>query len=234
MLLTKKNENLKISASIFSKSQENRLTTIQQNYENWIAGNYIDFLTPMSYSTSIKGLENNLAPLKTQTEYSLIYPGIALKHVDSIDLLEQITTIRENGFAGVSFFAIEQLDDEKINFLRIANFTLPENDPTYSPVNTAKSIMENYKTTLNTIKTNYYELKYPQKTELDNMIAYANAVILKTNNNQLTSAITTLKELEEKNEKFFKDLFNYNKVRKQAIKSYLKRAKNLLKIADKR
>ena len=65
------------------------------------------------------------------------------------------------------------------------------------------------------------------------MIAYANAVILKTNNNQLTSAITTLKELEEKNEKFFKDLFNYNKVRKQAIKSYLKRAKNLLKIANK-
>ena len=56
----------------------------------------------------------------------------------------------------------------------------------------------------------------------------------KTNNNQLTSAISTLKELEEKNEKFFKDLFNYNKVRKQAIKGYLNRAKNLLKIANKR
>lgn len=228
-----KNENLKISASIFSKSQESRLASIQQNYENWIAGNYIDFLTPMSYSTSIKGLESNLAPLKTQTECSLIYPGIALKHVDSVDLLEQITTIRENGFAGVSFFAIEQLDDEKIDFLSVADFSLAENDPTYSPAKTATNMMANYKTTLNTIKTNYYELKSAQKIELDNMIAYANAVILKTNNNQLTSAITTLKELEEKNEKFFKDLFNYNKVRKQAIKSYLKRAKNLLKIANK-
>jgi len=229
-----KDENLKISASIFSKTQESRLPAIQQNYEHWIAGNYIDFLTPMSYSTSVKGLENNLAILKNQSEFSLIYPGIALKHVDAIDLLEQITTIRENGFAGVSFFAIEQLDDEKIDFLRVADFALAENDPTYSPAKVAVNMMENYKTTLNTIQTNYYELKASQKVELDNMLAYASAVILKTTNNQLTSAITTLKELEGKNDKFFKDLFNYNKARKQAIKSYLQRAGNLLKIANKR
>jgi len=233
-LARSKKSTIKISASIFAKTPENRLSTIQQNYEKWIVGEYIDFLTPMSYSATLDGLSANLANLTPQNGNCLIYPGIALKHVDETSLLSQISMIREKGFSGVSFFAMEQLEPKKVSFLKTAGFKQATFDGTYQPTRAATGLVEEYKNSLILLKSFYYDLNMAQRTEMDNMIAYASAVITKVANNQLSSAITTLKELERRNDTFFKNMFAYNKLRKQTMASYLKRAENLLKVASKK
>ncbi len=226
--------SLKISASIFSKSQQNRFNSIQQDWETWLNESYVDMLTPMSYSSNLKALDTNLFYLKPQIGAGLIYPGIALKHVNELAMMEQIAKIREYGYSGVTFFALAQLDNEKANLLGRGLFSLPAVDPTYEQAQSAQLLLKDYKTTLETIKTTTYNLTTTQKQELNTMISRTNSAISRINASQLNQAIEVIYDLEEKNENFFKAFSTHNELRKQTLTSYLKRAENLLKIAAKK
>ncbi|MCQ2957984.1 MAG: family 10 glycosylhydrolase [Candidatus Gastranaerophilales bacterium] len=227
-------KDLKISAAIFSKPQANRLNTIQQNYENWINNSYIDFLTPMSYSTSVEALNNNLSCLMPQNEGCLIYPGVALKHVNQTGLLKQITSIREHGFPGVSFFAVAQLDNEKMRMMKNALYSDNTLEPTYNVLKSANLLLSDYKTTLQTLKTTNYELSINQKAEIDSLINQTDRAISQVNSNQYKTAISTIQNLINKNDNFFSGMFKYNILKRNAPKSYLKRAINLLKVYEKK
>ena len=224
----------KISASIFAKPQPERLASIQQNWENWIINSSIDSLTPMSYSTTIDALNNNLKPLKSQSANCLIYPGIALKHVDETAMLKQILTIRENGFAGVSFFAIEQLDSDKAEFLNYGIFSTPSFDPSYNSLRSAIFLLEDYKKMLLTIKQTTNDLTSSQKIALENMLSSTDIVLSCANNSQPQKALDTLSKLETQNNEFFTSFSNYNDLRKQTANSYINRASNLIKISKRK
>ncbi len=232
--LKRKKSSLKISAAIFSKTQDYRLGAIQQNYENWLANSYVDFLTPMSYSSTLSALKTNINPLKSQIDVGLIYPGIALQHVNQVEILKQTSLLRENGFAGVSFFAVAQLTDDKADFLSDTFTDKNACDVAYNKIYAAKLILEDYKIMLNTLKNIQYDLSQIQKTEIDSLLTYTNAAIVKINNKQFSSAVVTLKELERRNDEFFTKFSNYNPQRKQTAKSYIKRAENLIKVSIKR
>ncbi len=226
--------SLKISASIFSKSQPNRLNSIQQNWENWIMNSYIDTLTPMSYSTSLESLNTNLFYLRPQIGACLIYPGIALKHVDEISMLKQIAAIREEGFSGISFFAMAQLDNEKANYMNYGVYSQNALDPTYNTPKAAVAILEDYKIMLQTIKQTNSDLKAEQKNLIDDMISTTNTAIFRANSAQLNRSIETINDLIKQNDIFFKTFSKYNDQRKQTAISYLKRASNLLKISARK
>ncbi len=228
------NPNLKISASIFSKSQTNRLNSIQQNWENWLINDYVDILTPMSYSSNLKALDTNLFYLKPQIGAGLIYPGIALKHVDELAMTKQISKIREYGYSGVTLFAVAQLDEAKADFLKDGIFSQKSVDPTYAKEQSAMLLLKDYKLMLQTIKATTYNLTNKQKNNIEKMLSCTNNAIFNINNAQLNSAIEIIYELEELNEKFFSSFSTYNNLRKETATSYLKRAENLLKIAAKR
>ena len=187
----------------------------------------------MSYSSSLEALDTNLFYLRPQIGAGLIYPGIALKHVDNISLGEQVSVIRESGYSGVSLFAVAQLDDSKTLFMNKVLFPQKTVDPAYSLVYSAKLFLADYKEMLNMILATS-DLSTNQRECVYSMLNSLNDALYDLNNSQLNLTITTLAELEEKNDDFFKTYSSYNKVRKQTAKSYLKRASNLLKIAARR
>ena len=226
--------NLKISASVFAKSQTNRLNSIQQNWEYWIKEQDVDSLTPMSYSSNLEALDTNLFYLRPQIGAGLIYPGIALKHVNDTALGEQVSTIREKGYMGVSLFAVAQLDEEKISFMNNFLFSQKATDPTYSLIYSAKLFLNDYQKMLNIIADTNYDLTQNQRKCLNDMLISTNNALYDLNNSQLNLAINIIDELEKQNDSFFKSFSTYNKSRKQTAKSYLKRASNLLKIATKK
>jgi len=222
--------NLKISASVFSKSQQNRLGSIQQNWENWINNHTIDSLTPMSYSVSTEALDTNLFYLKPQAGACLIYPGIALKHVDEIALMEQISKIRAEGFPGISLFAVAQLDENKSSFMEQAIFSTDTFDPIYNPQKAGMLLLKDYLIMLETIRKTNYALTTSQKEELTKIKTTLTKVVNHINTSQLNLAIATLEDLEILTDRFFSK-YSQNPEHKKTAISYLKRASNLLKIA---
>lgn len=223
--------NLKISASVFSKSQQNRLGSIQQNWENWINNATIDSLTPMSYSTNLEALETNLFYLRPQSGACLIYPGIALKHVDESSLMQQIAKIREEGFAGISLFAMAQLDENKSDFMQNGIFSQYSLDTNYSTLDSAVSLLHEYKKMLITAQKITYDLTLEQKKLITALIQKSDWAIYSINNSQLNNGTKIINEMENETETLFKDFSKYNPQRKQTALSYLKRASNLIKIS---
>lgn len=229
----KQKPNIKISAAIFSKKPDERLASIQQNYEYWLENGYVDFLTPMSYSISEEALRKNLNTLNSQDNSWLIYPGVALQHVDDIGILKQMAIIRENGFAGISFFAVAQLNKEKTNLMNDAGFNQNTTDTTDNLISSVKLFINDYIKSLIMINIMDYTLSQEQKTLLASMQAQAHTTLYYINNSQLLLALKNIELLEDETSKFFQNYSTYNPIRYQTINSYINRAKTLLKIAMK-
>ena len=226
--------NAKVSAAIFTKSQQNRLTTIQQNWESWAENGYVDFLTPMSYSMNVGALSSNVAPLKNQIGNCLIYPGVALQHVDEKGIMEQAMKIREEGFPGVSFFAMAQLVPEKSQILENGFYSSKTKDTTYELQNSALLLLDEYKLMMSNFLKANSDLSQTQKSEISSMITDVSAVISYINTRKNSDALQKLAQLEYKNSAFFKKYVANNDLKRQTASSYLKRAENLIKIATRK
>ncbi len=221
--------SVKISASVFCKNYTERFNSIQQNWEAWAKNSTVDIITPMSYSVSNKALASNLDVFpQSVCQNCLIYPGIALKHVKDTEILNQIETVRNYGFSGMTFFAYSQLDDDKGSFMKNNLFKSQASDPTYYKHRAAISYINDYKKAIETYINGANELSPDARINASELIQKTNNILLNLNTSQNMRASSDMDALINLTERFEKKYICGCFCRSSNLTGYLKRAKNLL------
>jgi uncharacterized lipoprotein YddW (UPF0748 family) len=127
--------SLQISAAVYAGDRRKRLSTIQQDWELWVEKGWIDTLSPMSYATNTEKLEELAGYVyKATNNKALVYPGLAIRQVDTAGFLEQLDAVRSMGMVGNTIFAMAHLNQDKKNILengpyRNKSLVIPNRDP---------------------------------------------------------------------------------------------------------
>lgn len=110
-LLQDKHPGTLLSAAVFSMPTRIRLTRLQQNWEAWLQGGYLDLLTPMTYAETTTELQTLTTPVLGHGVRSatLLMPGIRLLQLPMVGTLDQIQYLRDYATGGYALFAAENL-----------------------------------------------------------------------------------------------------------------------------
>jgi uncharacterized lipoprotein YddW (UPF0748 family) len=97
---------VKLSAAVAPEPKSARLD-LMQNWVNWVDNKWLDFLTPMSYSTDDTYFTNVVnADLQAVRGRALIAPGIGLNvKLSAAQVAEQISITRQSAAAGQTLFS---------------------------------------------------------------------------------------------------------------------------------
>jgi uncharacterized lipoprotein YddW (UPF0748 family) len=110
--------SVKLSAAVFPLPRASRLMAIQQDWETWVNNGWIDTLSPMTYSTSPDEYQRTIDRVATSADRPIIvYPGLAINRMDSVDLLNMVQAARRRGAMGTTIFAMAHLDQLKMQSL---------------------------------------------------------------------------------------------------------------------
>lgn len=126
---------LQISAAVYAMDKRRRMETIQQDWELWAERGWIDTLSPMSYATNSEKLTELAGYVNESTSNkALVYPGLAIRQLDTAGFLEQLDTVRSLGMVGNTIFAMAHLNSDKLNILengpyRNKSLVIPNRDP---------------------------------------------------------------------------------------------------------
>lgn len=126
---------IQISAAVYAGDRRKRLSTIQQDWELWIEKGWIDTLSPMSYATNTERLTELAGYVKNASKNkALVYPGLAIRQLDTASFLEQLDTVRSLGMVGNTIFAMAHLNNDKLGILetgpyRNKSLVIPNRDP---------------------------------------------------------------------------------------------------------
>lgn len=104
--------DLTISAAVFSWRNAERMQTIQQDWEVWIARGDVDLLVPMTYAADTSSfLRQQVQPTLASITQSpvLFLPGVLLRDIQETELLDRIQAVRDLPSGGYSLFAAEHL-----------------------------------------------------------------------------------------------------------------------------
>ncbi len=134
-MLRKIRPGLRISAAVYATPQRLRLGNIQQEWETWVQNGWVDALNPMTYVSTAKELSIAAGAVREATsDRALVFPGLSIRQLDTAGLIEQLDTARAIGTLGTTMFAVAQLDDKKVNVLRLGPYrrtplVTPQSDP---------------------------------------------------------------------------------------------------------
>ncbi|MGL6342220.1 MAG: glycoside hydrolase family 10 protein, partial [Waterburya sp.] len=114
--------NLTISTAVFPMPKRERLTKIQQHWEEWVKKEWIDILVPMTYAEDTETLQTLTSPLLSEFRQgnALLLPGIRLLNISDVAALDQMQLLRGMSTEGYALFAAENLDS---SFADIFNST---------------------------------------------------------------------------------------------------------------
>jgi uncharacterized lipoprotein YddW (UPF0748 family) len=109
--LKQKRPDLTFSAAVFPIARHERLSSIQQNWEEWVKKEWIDLLVPMTYANNTEELEQKYqAVLNRSHEGSTLFlPGIRLLNLPDFIAMDQMQLLRNSSFGGYALFATENL-----------------------------------------------------------------------------------------------------------------------------
>ncbi|MDD3593952.1 MAG: family 10 glycosylhydrolase [Candidatus Gastranaerophilales bacterium] len=234
---TKKiNPNLKISCAVFGKSQQERRETVGQNWELWAKNDWVDIINPMTYSMNVQSLAKNLECFTNEVSSKcLIYPGIALKHVDEIEMLKQLNYIeQEKGMLGSTIFAYAQLDEKKANFLQYGIFSDNAANPSYNQPKCAYSMLNTFKDNLTLYSNIAYDMSAKERKDFDTIIAQVNSTLVDIQNLQYQRALKKVNIIEKDTSAFTSVYMKYDFNRPKELLSLVKQTKILLSIAAKK
>jgi uncharacterized lipoprotein YddW (UPF0748 family) len=116
--------NLTLSAAVFPWKANERLTRMQQNWETWVNKGDIDLLTPMTYvGETSRFIRQEVKPTLTAVGHApvLFLPGMLIRDLPDIELLDQLQAVRDLPSSGYSLFAAEHLRPSFENILRHAH-----------------------------------------------------------------------------------------------------------------
>ncbi|BAQ63442.1 glycoside hydrolase family 10 protein [Geminocystis sp. NIES-3709] len=110
--LKQKRPDLVISTAVFPMERKERLSTLQQHWEDWIYSEWVDMMVLMTYALHTGTLEE-----RTQGVYefsmknpSFIIPGIRLLNVPNSEAFDQLQSIRNMPSGGFALFAAENFN----------------------------------------------------------------------------------------------------------------------------
>ena len=116
--LKQKRPELILSTAVFPMERQDRLTKIQQHWEEWVRQEWIDMLVPMTYATDTDHLHRLTSPVLSKSNQGsvLLLPGIRLLNLPDIMALDQMQLLRGMPTEGYALFAVENLNSnlEKI------------------------------------------------------------------------------------------------------------------------
>ncbi len=138
------NPQLKLSAAVFPLTRNGRMRMIQQDWETWVKYGWIDTLSPMAYSKSPRSLRrlvnyiDNISGNKI-----LVYPGLSLRKLNPIELLDTLEICRQTGVMGTTLFAFTQLDRDKQLLLETGPYKLRKAIPPHrSPIYASQELVK--------------------------------------------------------------------------------------------
>lgn len=110
--LKQKRPDLILSTAVFPFSRSERLTKIQQHWEEWIEQEWIDVLVPMTYAQNTEKLDRLTSPLLSQFDRgkALLLPGIRLLNISEVVAIDQMQLLRGMSTEGYALFAAENLN----------------------------------------------------------------------------------------------------------------------------
>jgi uncharacterized lipoprotein YddW (UPF0748 family) len=110
--LKQKRPDLMVSAAVFPMPRNQRLSTLQQNWEEWIYSEWVDIMVLMTYALHTGSLEDRTQPLNNdpQNLSSLILPGIRLLSVPEKEAVDQVQLLRNMPTGGYALFAAENFN----------------------------------------------------------------------------------------------------------------------------
>ncbi|MFN3927914.1 MAG: family 10 glycosylhydrolase [Pseudanabaenaceae cyanobacterium] len=112
---------LVISAAVFPWHTNDRLQRIQQNWELWVSRGDVDLLTPMTYvpDTAIFLRQRVLPSLEYMGKSPVLFlPGVFIRDVVELELLDQLQAVRDLPAGGFALFAAEHLRPSVENALK--------------------------------------------------------------------------------------------------------------------
>jgi uncharacterized lipoprotein YddW (UPF0748 family) len=116
--LRQKRSDLVLSTAVFPIVRHQRLSLIQQNWEEWIRQGWIDMLVPMTYAMDTQELQQLTSPLLSQSTEgnALLLPGIRLLNLPDVVAIDQMQLLRGMPTEGFALFAAENFNSnlEKI------------------------------------------------------------------------------------------------------------------------
>lgn len=106
--------DLILSTAVFPIERRERLSKIQQHWEEWVKNEWIDMLVPMTYVTNTEKLNQLTSPLFRESSQgkALLLPGIRLLHISDVVALDQMQLLRGMSTEGYALFAAENLDSD--------------------------------------------------------------------------------------------------------------------------
>lgn len=109
--------NLTLSTAVFPMPRRERTFKIQQNWEKWVAKEWIDMLIPMTYAENTEKLYTLASPLLSEFDQgkALLLPGIRLLNISEIGALDQMQLLRGMSTEGYALFAAENLNSNLTN-----------------------------------------------------------------------------------------------------------------------
>jgi uncharacterized lipoprotein YddW (UPF0748 family) len=123
-MLKQKRPDLLLSAAVFPYPQQERLSEIQQNWEEWGRKGWVDLLAVMTYAMDTDSLEEKTQPLLEQPSAgsALVVPGIRIHKVPDPVIADQVQLMRNLPTLGYALFAVEGFKNNP-NFQEILNRT---------------------------------------------------------------------------------------------------------------
>ncbi|OGI22636.1 MAG: hypothetical protein A2255_10860 [Candidatus Melainabacteria bacterium RIFOXYA2_FULL_32_9] len=235
--LKKIKPDIQISAAVFGTERSSRMSSIQQDWENWVDKGWVDILNPMIYSSNTPKLVESINYINKAIGYkAFVYPGIAVRQLGADDLLDQIYAIKGNGLMGSTIFAMAHLDPDKSELLEIGPYRFKEaKAPNSNPVNSARILVEEFLYNVNSLKQDDSSLIAIRKYTGNAVIAEAgktHAYILKLLNNptptNIQQAIVMLRELENLTQRWLMVDSSIKPTKLKLLTTYLKEAQILL------
>lgn len=150
-LLRKLRPGLRISAAVYGTPRRLRTGNIQQEWETWVANGWVDTINPMTYVGTAKELSISAGAVRESSEdKALVFPGLSIRQLDTAGLIEQMDTSRVIGTLGTTFFAVAQLDDKKVNILKMGPYRrMPLLTPQQDPLKASRLLVDDFAALVN-------------------------------------------------------------------------------------
>lgn len=121
--LRKMRPGIRLSAAVYGFPRRLRCANVQQDWETWVKEGWLDTVNPMTYKEENKEftiIANNCR--EYSEDKALVFPGISIRQLDTAGFIEQLDSARAVGTLGSTFFAVAQLDDKKLELLRLGPY----------------------------------------------------------------------------------------------------------------
>jgi uncharacterized lipoprotein YddW (UPF0748 family) len=142
---------IRISAAVYALPRRWRLNAIQQEWETWVNNGWVDTLNPMTYAQKAQDLTNMASYVREASgDKAMVFPGLSIRQLDTAGLVEQLDASRAIGTLGTTMFACAQLDDKKLELLRVGPYRKPTVlTPQSDPLRASQLLLDNFVSLVN-------------------------------------------------------------------------------------